>query len=87
MRRYFSTSIDYDAKNDAYKILEVSDNMATQDIKKAYYKLAHKYHPDKAGEKYADKFKQISAAWEVLSDAEARRQYDEARRMSSDNQS
>lgn len=32
--------------------------------------MAHKYHPDKAGDKYAEKFKQISAAWEVIGDTD-----------------
>ena len=54
--------------------------MTDKEIKKAYYKLAHKYHPDKAGEAYADKFKQISAAWEVIGDADLRKQYDNAKK-------
>ena len=41
--------------------------------------MAHKYHPDKAGDKHVEKFKQISAAWEVIGDADQRKQYDTAK--------
>jgi len=64
---------------DYYKILGV-EKSATQDaIKKAFRKLAVKYHPDKnPGDKKAeDKFKEINEANEVLSDVEKRRKYDE----------
>ena len=64
---------------DYYKILEVSKKASDKEIKKAYRKLAMKYHPDHAkGDKSAeDKFKQISEAYAVLSDKEKRRQYDQ----------
>ena len=60
---------------DYYKILGISKNASKDEIKKAYYKLAHKYHPDKKGgdEK---KFKQVNEAYKVLSDVEKRTQYD-----------
>jgi len=65
---------------DYYKILEVSRNATNQDIKKAYRRLALKYHPDKnpasQKEEATNKFKLISQAYEVLSDETKRRTYD-----------
>jgi curved DNA-binding protein len=63
---------------DYYEILGVSKSAPVDEIKKAYRKLALKYHPDKTnGDKDAEaKFKQISEAYAVLSDREKRRQYD-----------
>jgi len=63
---------------DYYKLLGVTKNADTDEIKKAYRKLALKYHPDKnAGDKDAEaKFKEISEAYAVLSDPEKRQQYD-----------
>ena len=63
---------------DLYEILGVSKNASQQEIKSAYRKLAVKYHPDKnPGDKFAEeKFKSISAAYDVLSDETKRRQYD-----------
>lgn len=63
---------------DYYKILGVSRNASDEEIKKAYRKLALKYHPDRTkGDKAAEeKFKQISEAYAVLSDKEKRKQYD-----------
>ena len=60
---------------DYYKILGIDKKASQEDIKKAYYKLAHKYHPDKGGgdEK---KFKEINEAYQTLSDKEKRDQYD-----------
>ncbi len=60
--------------NDYYKALGVSKNASQSEIKKAYYKLAHKYHPDKGGDK--EKMKEINEAFQVLSDKEKRNQYD-----------
>ncbi|MCX7878937.1 MAG: DnaJ domain-containing protein [Ignavibacteria bacterium] len=64
---------------DYYKILGVSKNATQDEIKKAYRKLAVKYHPDKnPGNKEAEaKFKEINEANEVLSDPVKRKQYDE----------
>jgi curved DNA-binding protein len=63
---------------DYYKILGVNRNASAADIKKAYRKLAMKYHPDHAkGDKAAEeKFKKISEAYAVLSDKEKRQEYD-----------
>jgi curved DNA-binding protein len=63
---------------DYYEILGVKKDSSTQDIKKAYRKLAMKYHPDRnKGDKEAEeKFKKISEAYAVLSDPEKRKQYD-----------
>src|SRR5512140_3769663 len=64
---------------DYYKILEVAKNASQEEIKKAYRKLAVKYHTDKnAGDKKAEeKFKEINEANEVLGDPEKRRKYDQ----------
>ncbi len=65
-------------KKDYYKILGVKKNASQDDIKKAFRKLARKYHPDvNPGDKEAEaKFKEISEAYEVLSDPKARQEYD-----------
>jgi curved DNA-binding protein len=66
------------AETDYYKILGVDKNAGAADIKKAYRKLAMKYHPDRTqGDKSAEEmFKKISEAYAVLSDKEKRQQYD-----------
>ena len=63
---------------DYYKILEVSENADILKIKKQYRKLAMKYHPDRhAGDKRAvKKFREITEAYEVLSNGEKRKEYD-----------
>ncbi len=61
---------------DYYDILGVGKNASDDEIKKAYRKLAHKYHPDKSGGD-AEKFKEINAAYQVLSDKSKRQQYDQ----------
>jgi molecular chaperone DnaJ len=63
---------------DYYKVLGVGKNASDEEIKKAYRKLARKYHPDRnQGDKQAEeRFKEISAAYDTLSDADKRKQYD-----------
>ena len=69
---------------DYYKILGVEKNATEKEIKKAYRKLALKYHPDRVnhqadrgGDETAKKFKEISEAYQVLSDQQKRAQYDQ----------
>lgn len=65
-------------KKDYYEILDVSKNATEEDIKKAYRKLALKYHPDRNpnNKEAEERFKEISEAYAVLSDKEKRKQYD-----------
>jgi molecular chaperone DnaJ len=65
-------------KRDFYEILGVSKSSATDEIKKAYRKIAMQYHPDRnPGDKSAEeKFKEAAEAYEVLSDADKKSQYD-----------
>ena len=61
-----------------YDTLDVSQDASADEIKKAYRRLARKYHPDVNKDAGAEeKFKEINAAYEILSDEQKRRQYDQ----------
>ncbi|MEM7826858.1 MAG: molecular chaperone DnaJ [Candidatus Aenigmatarchaeota archaeon] len=62
---------------DYYKILGVDKNASQEEIKRAFRQLARKYHPDVAGKKYEEKFKEINEAFQILSDPQKRAQYDQ----------
>ena len=67
------------SKKDFYQLLGVSRSASAEEIKKAYRKLAMQYHPDKnpGNKKAEEKFKEISEAYEVLSDEQKRQSYDQ----------
>ena len=66
-------------KRDYYEVLGVSKDASESEIKSAFRKLAKKYHPDlnKDDPTAADKFKEAQEAYEVLSDEQKRKQYDQ----------
>lgn len=70
-------------EKDFYKVLGVSDSATEKDITRAYRKLAKENHPDaKPGDTAAEtRFKEISAAYDVLGDVEKRKEYDEFRKL------
>ena len=67
--------------NEYYDVLGINKNCSESEIKKAYRKLAMKYHPDKSPDdkknEYTEKFKEISEAYEVLSNPEKKKLYDQ----------
>lgn len=69
--------VKYNMGRDLYKILNVKQNATPDELKKAYRKLALKYHPDKNKDPSAEeKFKDISFAYDVLSNPEKKKVYD-----------
>src|SRR3954449_6716652 len=66
------------AGQDLYKILGVDKKASQDDIKKAYRKLARKYHPDRNPDdaQAEERFKEVQAAYDVLGDPDKRKQYD-----------
>ena len=73
---FFNQSMNQKIDNESfYKILGVNKNASSKDIKKAYHKLAVQHHPDKGGD--PDKFKELTKAFETLSDDNKRRNYDQ----------
>ncbi|XP_060945592.1 dnaJ heat shock protein family (Hsp40) member A3a [Limanda limanda] len=75
---YFHTSSPASSKTDFYQILEVPRTATQKEIKKAYYQMAKKYHPDtnKEDPQAKEKFAQLAEAYEILSDETKRKQYD-----------
>ena len=70
-------------EKDYYAVLGVAQNASAKDVTKAYRKLARQYHPDANPNNAAaeERFKEISAAYDVLGDETRRREYDEVRRL------
>ena len=66
------------AKRDYYEVLGIARGATDQELKSAYRKLAHQYHPDKnqSNPEAEEKFKEAAEAYAVLSDAEQRSRYD-----------
>ncbi|MGC9602567.1 MAG: molecular chaperone DnaJ [Minisyncoccia bacterium] len=70
-------------KRDYYEVLGVDKKASKEDIKKAFHKLAHKFHPDKSGGD-VNKFKEVSEAYSILSDDKKRAEFDSYGRTFSD---
>ncbi|XP_014224185.1 protein tumorous imaginal discs, mitochondrial-like isoform X2 [Trichogramma pretiosum] len=77
-RKFHLSSSSFSAKRNYYEVLGISRNSSVKDIKKAYYQLAKKYHPDtnKDDPNAGKKFQEVSEAYEVLSDETKRKEYD-----------
>lgn len=69
-------------EKDYYRVLGVSEGASAKEIKTAYRKLSRTYHPDtNAGDAAEERFKEVSAAYDVVGNAEKRKEYDEVRRL------
>ena len=65
-----------DQREDYYEILGVSRDASDDEIRKAYRRLARKYHPDIAGKEYEGKFEKVNEAYAILSDPQKKKMYD-----------
>lgn len=77
---------DFDTNKDYYKVLEVKETASQAEIKNSFYRLAQFYHPDRNNGQYLDRFKDINAAYQVLSDENKRKRYDALRKGEPDPQ-
>ncbi|RKP26952.1 hypothetical protein SYNPS1DRAFT_32591 [Syncephalis pseudoplumigaleata] len=75
---FHTTATNWALKRDAYEVLGISRTASQSEVKKAYYALARKYHPDtNKGKDAHDKFVEIQEAYEILSDEQKRAAYDQ----------
>lgn len=77
------TLIDFDPKKDYYKILSVSPDAGEKEIKVAYHKMAKKHHPDLNDGKQSNEFKEMTNAYDILSDSNKKKDYDVMRKSES----
>ena len=75
-RQFLSSTKQFDVKIDYYKALNLTSTASKDEIKKSYYKLALKYHPDTGGQSSEIRFKEISGAYAVIGNDELRQNYD-----------